>query len=123
MIPSTVRDAVYLLDGIFDLETELTIMEHTTDTAGYTDVMFALFDMVGLNFSPRIRDLGDQRLYRMQNEIADPEVASLLKGTINQQLILDRWDDLLRVAGSLKLGWVTASLFISKLNHFKSMEN
>ena len=29
--------------------------------------------------------------------------------------IVERWDELLRVAGSLKLGWVTASLLISKL--------
>jgi TnpA family transposase len=28
-------------------------------------------------------------------------------------------DDLLRVAGSLKLGWVTASLFIAKLQCFR----
>ena len=33
------RDATYLLDGILDDETELNILEHTTDTAGYTDVM------------------------------------------------------------------------------------
>jgi TnpA family transposase len=41
-----------------------------------------------------------------------------LKGTIKRDRILRRWDDLLRVAGSLKLGWVTASLFISKLQAY-----
>src|SRR5262249_40912596 len=40
---------------------------------------------------------------------------SLLRGTIDQALILERWDDLLRVAASLKLGFVTASLLISRL--------
>jgi TnpA family transposase len=34
-------------------------------------------------------------------------------------LILKHWDELLRVAGSLKLGWVTASLFIAKLQAFR----
>ena len=29
---------------------------------------------------------------------------------LNHDLLLRRWDDLLRVAGSLKLGWVMASL-------------
>ena len=33
-------------------------------------------------------------------------------------LIRSRWDDMVRVAGSLKLGWVTASLFISKLQAY-----
>ena len=36
VIPSTVRDATYVLDEILDNETELPIEEHTTDTAGYT---------------------------------------------------------------------------------------
>ena len=36
------KDAPYLLDAILDNETELSILEHTTDTAGYTDVMFAM---------------------------------------------------------------------------------
>jgi TnpA family transposase len=31
---------------------------------------------------------------------------------------LRHWDDLLRLAGSLKRGWVTASLFISKLQAY-----
>ena len=63
VIPATVRDATYVLDEILDNETELPILEHTTDTAGYTEIVFALFDLLGLQFSPRIRDLGDQRLY------------------------------------------------------------
>jgi hypothetical protein len=37
-----VRDATYVLDEILDNETELPILEHTTDTAGYTEVVFAL---------------------------------------------------------------------------------
>jgi TnpA family transposase len=63
VVPATIRDATYVLDGILHNETELPIAEHTTDTAGYTDLVFALFDLLGLQFSPRIRDLGDQRLY------------------------------------------------------------
>jgi hypothetical protein len=34
VIPATVRDATYVLDAILDNETELTILEHATDTAG-----------------------------------------------------------------------------------------
>jgi len=36
VISATVRDATYVLDAILDNETDLTILEHTTDTAGYT---------------------------------------------------------------------------------------
>jgi TnpA family transposase len=34
-------------------------------------------------------------------------------------LILDWWDELLRVAGSLKLGWVTASMVIANKGHLR----
>jgi len=125
VIPSTMRDATYLLDGIFlDNETELNILEHTTDTAGYTDVMFALFDVLGLRFSPRIRDIGKKSLYRLDKDNSYLNLDILLKGNnINQSLILERWDDILRVAGSLKLGWVTASLFVGKLQSFPQQNN
>ena len=115
---STMRDSTYVLDEILDNETELPIMEHTTDTAGYTELVFAMFDLLGLQFSPRIKDLGGQRLYRAERDSEYQHIESLLSGTIKTDKILERWDDMLRVAGSLKLGWVTASLFLSKLKSF-----
>jgi TnpA family transposase len=118
VIPATVRDATYILDAILDNETELSLSEHTTDTAGYTEIIFALFDLLGMQFAPRLRDLGDQQLYRLDRGTAYPTLRPRLKGLIKQPLILARWDDMLRVAGSLKLGWVTASLFISKLQAY-----
>jgi TnpA family transposase len=118
VIPSTARDSPYLLDEILDNETELPILEHTTDTAGYTEMMFALFDLLGFQFSPRISDIGSQQLYRVDRSITYRHIEPLLKGTLNTERIKRQWDDLLRVAGSLKLGWVTASLFMSKLLSF-----
>ncbi len=118
VIPSTMRDAPYLLDAILDNETELNILEHTTDTAGYTDVMFALFDLLGLQFSPRLRALKSKCLYLINKEIKYPNLKPLFKGKIHTDYILNRWDNLLRVVGSLKFGWVTSSLFIGKLQSF-----
>jgi len=118
VIPSTVRDATYVLDEILGNETELAIGEHTTDTAGYTEVIFALFDLLGLQFAPRIRDVGDQRLFRLDRATSYANLDPVLTGTLNPDLFLQRWDDLLRLAGSLKLGWVTASLMIGKLHGY-----
>ena len=83
--------------------------------AGYTEIIFALFHLLGLQFAPRIRDLGAQRLYRLDAPPRKEGVAVLLKGLVRSKTLLDNWDELLRVAGSLKLGWVTSSLLISKL--------
>jgi TnpA family transposase len=118
VIPATVRDATYVLDEILDNETELPLLEHTTDTAGYSELVFALFDLLGMQFSPRIRDLGDQRLFRVDRQKRHPHLTPLLRGRIDRDRILRNWDDLLRVAGSLKRGWVTASLLIGKLQSY-----
>ncbi len=54
-----VRDATYVLDGLLYHESDLRIEEHYTDTAGFTDHVFALMHLLGFRFDPRIRDLGE----------------------------------------------------------------
>ncbi len=66
----------------------------------------------------RGRDLGDQRLFRVDRQQRHPHLGPLLNGRINRDRILRHWDDLLRVAGSLKRGWVTSSLLIGKLQSY-----
>lgn len=116
--PPSLREATYVLDAILENETELEIKEHTTDTAGYTDLVFALFDLVGLQFSPRLRDLGDHNLYGIEGSIPYKRIGSLISRPIDVDLIVENWDELLRAAASLKMGWVTASTLISKLQAF-----
>lgn len=115
VIPSTVRDATHVLDGILGNETELQVLEHSVDTAGFTEIVFALFSALGLRFSPRIRDVADQRIYGFEGMDDFGFGGSLLKGKVDEKLILRHWDDIMRVAGSLKLGWVTSSLLVSRL--------
>ena len=120
VIPATVRDATYVLDEILDNETELPILEHTTDTAGYTEIVFALFDLLGLQFSPANPRPGRPAAVSAWTGSRDyPHLEPRLKGRIHRDRILRRWDDLLRVAGSLKRGWVTASLLIGKLQSYR----
>ena len=55
VIPTRVREGLHALDEIFalrDRDSELTIAEHTTDTAGFTDLLFGAYDVVGLFFCP-----------------------------------------------------------------------
>jgi len=120
VVPTTMRDATIILDAILDNESELLIATHTSDTAGFTHLVFGLFDLLGIQFSPRIRDLGDQQLFYLDKAKTGDyaNLTTLFKGTIRQDLIIEHWDELMRLAGSLKLGWVAASLMIAKLQSF-----
>ncbi len=115
VIPTSVREATHVLDAIFDNETDLEIEEHTTDTAGYTDLIFGLFDLTGLRFSPRIKDLGDQRLWRLPTTRTDGTAAQLLRHRIRPDRIIERWDDMLRVAATIRHGHLPASLLVARL--------
>lgn len=64
---------------------------------------------------PRLRDPGSQRLYRIDKSVRYRHLDPLLRGTVRPSFVLKHWDAMLRVTGSLKLGWVTLSLFLSKL--------
>src|SRR6266699_2261645 len=45
-----------------------------------------------------------------------PLAGPLLTRRINTQLIIENWDEMLRLAASLKYGHVTASLIVAKLS-------
>ena len=115
----TTREATFVLDKILDNDTDLDIKEHTTDTGGYTDLIFALFDLLGMQFSPRLRDLGDHNLYTLDTSKTYANIQVLInKKQRDREFILKHWDEMLRLAASLKLRWVTASLLIGKLQAY-----
>jgi len=115
IIPATAREATYVLDGILDNHNDLRIEEHTTDTAGYTDLVFGLFELLGLRFSPRVRDIADHRLWRIGPLDHHERAGPLVRSQIRTDRIVSHWDDMLRVAGSLQHGWTPASLLVAKL--------
>ena len=115
VIPATERDATHALVEVLDNETNVVIVEHSTNTHGHTDLVFGLFDLLDLQYSARLRGICIQKLGRMWGrELRYPGLH--FTGYVHPGYIEARLDDLLRVAGSLKLGYVTASLFISKLH-------
>lgn len=114
-ITSTVRDATHVLDGLLYHESELRIEEHYTDTLGFTDHIFALCHALGFRFAPRIRDLKDKNLYVPDHPKNYPALSGFLGEKINAKLVLQQWQEFLRLATSIKQGTVTASLILRKL--------
>lgn len=108
------REATYVLDGLLYQDAP-EIKEHYTDTGGYTDIVFGLFTLLGFRFAPRLRDLSDQTLYRARRGADYGVLAPAFKKDIRDQLIIEHWDDLNRVAASLKDGLLRPSLLVSRL--------
>ncbi len=86
------------------------------DTAGFTELMYALYDLQGFKLSPRIRDLADHCLYPLASITDYGVLKPLFRGpTIRRDLIARCFDDMHRISASLKDGTVTAVLLTSKL--------
>jgi TnpA family transposase len=99
-------------------ESDLRIEEHYTDTAGFTEHVFGLTQLLGFRFAPRIRDLADKRLYIRGDAKQYPTLAGLVGGNINVKQISMHWDEILRLATSIRQGTVTASLMLRKLGSY-----
>ena len=66
---------------------------------------------------PRIRDLKDQQLYRI-NKVNDfGSVAPLLSKTVNMNIIEEQWDSMIRVAISLKKRTAPAHVIVQRLTN------
>jgi TnpA family transposase len=113
-----VRDSTYVLDGLLYHESDLRIEEHYTDTAGFTDHIFGLMHLLGFRFAPRIRDLGDTKLYIPNGDTAYDGLKPMIGGTLNIKHVRAHWDEILRLATSIKQGTVTASLMLRKLGNY-----
>ncbi|MCU0834695.1 MAG: Tn3 family transposase [Chromatiaceae bacterium] len=115
VIPGTLRDSIYILAGLLEQQTSLQPQEIMADTAGASDVMFGLFWLLGYQFSPRLADVGGTRFWRIDREADYGMLNGLSKHQINIERIARHWEDILRVAGSLKLGTIGAPELVRSL--------
>jgi TnpA family transposase len=107
-VPGTLRDSMVLLAVLLEQQTELQPTQIMTDTGAYSDIVFALFRLLGYRFCPRLADIGGTRLWRIDPHADYGDFNDMSRHKANLQLIASHWDDFLRLAGSLKLGRVPA---------------
>ncbi|MDQ2944969.1 MAG: Tn3 family transposase, partial [Acidobacteriota bacterium] len=115
VVPGTLRDSLVLLAVVLEQQTELNPTEIMTDTGAYADVVFGLFWLLGYRFSPRIADMGNSRLWRIDPKADYSPLNGVSRHRINTELIGQHWDDVLRLTGSLKLGLVQATSIMRTL--------
>lgn len=118
VINTNARDAVHVIDGLLHHESDLSIEEHYTDTAGYTDQIFGLSHLLGFRFAPRLRDISDAKLYTISPPNDFPNIKGILRGKINTKVIKENFDDVLRLAHSIREGRVSGSLMMGKLGSY-----
>ena len=104
LIPATVNEAPYILDGLLMNETGRQIRKQYADTGGFTDLVFAVTALLGYRFIPRIRDLPSKRLHVFDQKGVPTELKGLIGDRIRENTIAANWPDILRSAATMLSG-------------------
>ncbi|MEU9473742.1 Tn3 family transposase [Streptomyces avermitilis] len=112
VVPGTPRDSLHILDALLNLDGGVKPEMVATDNASYSDIVFGIFRILGYNFSPRFKDLDDQRFWRaslpgVETGTYGP-LEPLARNRVNLNKVITHWPDMLRVAGSLVTNQVRA---------------
>jgi TnpA family transposase len=117
-IPCRLREAAFALDGLLEHDTELDPRVCYTDTHGYTEVVMAPAALLGFELAPRIKDIKDQTLYKMDRSQHYANLDPILTGTVKTHLVRQAWDETVRVIASIHDRIVSASLILHRLGSY-----
>ena len=112
------RESTYVIDGLMHNDVVKSTI-HSTDEHGFKEAIFCLTHLLGISYAPRFRNLKKQTLYHFRNrknEGGDWMIAP--KKYVNEKVILESWDDLLRLIVTIKLKEATASSIFRRLNSY-----
>jgi len=119
VISASEREAAYVIDGLMHNDVIKSDI-HSTDTHGYSEIIFGALHLLGFSFAPRIKNLKHQQLYgfRKRREYAQLGYELLPDGYIKSPLVESQWNEILRFIATIKLKETSASQLFRRLNSY-----
>jgi len=119
VISAAEREAAYVIDGLMHNDVIKSDV-HSTDTHGYSEIIFGAIHLLGLEFAPRIKGLGRQQLYAFKHRRHYEAQGHVLLPDryIREAFIEDQWDEVLRFMATIRLKVTTASQLFKRLNSY-----
>jgi TnpA family transposase len=113
------RESAYVIDGLMHNEVVKSDI-HSTDTFGFSELVFGVSHLLGFSYAPRFKNLKRQRLYIFKSRRGLDRSAWKIKPAsyIDDELAIQHWDDILRLIATIKLKEVTASDLFRRLNSY-----
>lgn len=110
------RESIAMVNGLCLAGDDFRSPMHTTDTHGYTDAMFLVLDLLGIQFAPRLKDLSDAKLFLPAGVSVQGSPAEIFeKKEINLDEFAPAWDEIVRVISALKSGQASAQSVLPKI--------
>lgn len=119
VISSAEREAAYVIDGLMHNDVVKSDV-HSTDSHGYSKIIFAVTHLLGFEFAPRIKGLGGHLLYafKPRKHYEEQGHALLPDHIVREDYIEEQWDDVLRFIATIRLKVTTASQLFKRLNSY-----
>jgi len=110
----------YVFDILYNNTTDIKPEVHSTDTHGTNEVNFAILYLFGYQFAPRYMDIYDRVRTSLYGSKHPSQYEGVLKPIrkIDEDLIVDEWDNIARIMVSLALKTTTQSIIIGKLSTY-----
>ena len=104
----------YVLDGLLENDTILRPKEHFGDQHGYTDQLFGLCHLLGYSLMPRLT-VSKQTLSKLDRTKHYGPLDAVLHATVDLARIREQWNQLVRVAASLRHHTAPAHIVLTRL--------
>ena len=113
-IPCGVYEAIYILDGLLNDESDFNPTTIHGDTQAQSTPVFGLAYLLGIKLMPRIRNIKDLSFYKPDRTMVLKHIQSLFNEPIKWELIEKHNADMMRTAMSVKAGKITASTILRR---------
>lgn len=113
-IPCGVYEAIYILDGLLNDESDFNPDTVHGDTQAQSTPVFGLALLLGIKLMPRIRNIKDLNFYKPDRDMVLNHIQSLFTDPIKWELIEKHYPDMMRTAMSVKAGKITASTILRR---------
>jgi len=113
-IPCGVYEAIYILDGLLNDESDFKPDTVHGDTQAQSTPVFGLAYLLGIKLMPRIRNIKDLNFYKPDRNMVLQHIQSLFHEPIQWDRIEKYYPDMLRTTMSIKAGKITASTILRR---------
>ena len=124
VISASERESGFVLDGLFHNEDSTTSDTHSTDTHGYSETVFGICYLLDVQFTPRIKNYQEQLLYTFKDKsrkLYENQAYKILPAKsayINEEIIIEQWDRILRLLCTIKLKETLPSNILKRLSSY-----
>jgi len=124
VISASERESGFVLDGLFHNEDTTISDTHSTDTHGFSETVFGICYLLDVQFTPRIKNYQEQLLYTFKDKtrkLYENQAYKILPAKssyINEGIIMEQWDQILRLLCTIKLKETLPSNILKRLSSY-----